>query len=255
MSRTSGTALLTILTLLILSTLLLTSCNPGPHANLDFDRLLSDYSTPFRSLKHNNRIYGSGSYIKYNNKFYILTNRHICTAGQRINNNKTHIQVDNHVAKIIKISTDGDLCVLESNRQSGLLIAKKAAQPLDRLTLIGFPRGIGKVIRKGRIIGDRSILMWDGRGIVKVESTQISATAYPGNSGSPVMNTVGEVIGVLFAGSSAYPHEPFIVPHRKLIKFLDSLNSKKNDNKGAHKSPKISQRDLRDLQRAYPLDR
>ena len=224
---------------LLISLLLLTAtaCNPIQKSR-DNARLLAAYSIPFRALQFGNRIYGSGSYIKYKNKFYILTNRHICLGAQKYNNSKTHIQVDSHIAKIIKIGKDGDLCVLESNKNIGLRVSPTAAQPLDRVTLIGFPRGIGKVIRTGRIVGDVTIAMNNYMGFVKTPATQISAIAYPGNSGSPVLNEKGLIIGVLFAGSPVYPTEPFIVPHKKLIEFLDSIGKKpistkkiKNDNK------------------------
>ena len=194
------------------------------HSDVDMFRSLAKHSTPFRALNQGNRIYGSGSYIQYKDKFYILTNRHICLAGQHINKNKTHIQIDEQVARIVKISYDGDLCLLESNRKSGLLISNTAPVPMDHVTIIGFPRGIGKVIRSGRIINTKDIYMSNYSGYATVSATQISATAYPGNSGSPALNSNGHIIGVLFAGNSSYPQEPFIVPYNKLISFLSSID-------------------------------
>jgi len=214
---------------LIIFVVVNTKVTVNRQSKTDTLRKLATHSTPFRALKASNRIYGSGSYISYKGKHYILTNRHICLAGQTINNNLTHIQVDKHVAKIIKIAAygEGDLCILESNRKSGLEVTQVAPQPLDHVTLIGFPRGIGKVIRQGRIIRQTSILLMGSDFTLRnIASTQISATAYPGNSGSPALDANGFVIGVLFAGSPQYPHEPFIVPHNQLIQFLDSLTIK-----------------------------
>lgn len=179
---------------------------------------LSKHVTPFRYLKANNRIYGSGSYIKYNGKVFIITNRHVCNAIGL----SSYIQVDSTINKIIARSSKYDLCLLETDKKDGLTVAKERANPLDDVTLIGFPRGIGKVIRHGAIIRDTMPCVGYGKGIVRcVPSTQISALAYPGNSGSPVLNSDGEVIGLLYAGSNTYVHAPYIVKHSQLIEFLE----------------------------------
>lgn len=197
----------------------------------DRARELAKHVTPFRLVSKGNAIYGSGSHIRWKGKSYILTNRHICEAAIQYNKNKKVVQVDDQQAEIVKIGVMHDLCVLKSKRKEGLEISLFAAKPLDKITLIGFPRGVGKVIREGRIIGDTVIRMVGRVGklvyLRLMHSTQISATAYPGNSGSPVLNNKGLVIGVLFAGSPSYPHEPFIVPHKYLLDFLKDLGKKK----------------------------
>lgn len=169
------------------------------------------------------RTYGTGFHVNYLGKVLILTNKHVCDAGLRIDKSKT-LRVENRIVKIIKISKMHDLCAVEPIQKSGLNLATKEAAPLDRITLIGHPRGLDTVIRKGAIInhGERSCIFYS-TGLRCLESTRISATAYPGNSGSPVLNNKGNLVGVLFAGQNAYPHEPLIVPYSYVKTFLSNL--------------------------------
>jgi S1-C subfamily serine protease len=95
---------------------------------------------------------------------------------------------------------------------------------MDEIVLVGYPRGIGKTIRYGHIITKKSwIAPWIGN--FPIDTYQISTPAYPGNSGSPLVNKRGEVVGVLFAGHPYYPLEPFMVPLEAIQSFL-LLNAK-----------------------------
>ena len=168
------------------------------------------------------RTYGTGFHIEYNGKVYLMTNKHICNVKEQLHKNRPELRANDQIVKIIKIDEVHDLCVLEPIKNSGLDLKDEAPEIWDKLLLVGHPRGLKAVVREGRLI-DKSAevcLMFMGC----FSSYQISATAYPGNSGSPVTDYRGNVIGVLFAGSPAYPHEPFVVPHFYLKMFLRSLN-------------------------------
>lgn len=190
---------------------------------VDVAQEASKHVSAFKTLR-NDRIYATGFHLKYKNKVYLISNKHVCISSMILTNSKL-ARVDNHIVKILHISDQADLCILESWRKEGLEVASKDVNPLDKIILIGHPRGLPLTVREGRMVGEENICLLTRKsknrvGMECYDANRISATAYPGNSGSPVLNSDGQVVGVLFAGSSAYPHEPFIVPLEELKLFL-----------------------------------
>ena len=187
-------------------------------SQLDPSKEIAPHVVPFRNLVFNKRL-ATGFHLKYRDKVYIVTNRHVCDS------HTNHFRHDNivfgdYVGEIIYKDPKHDLCLVTSDRDSGLELSEKGVKEMDKIILVGYPRGIGKVVRRGRIIEEK---FWSAPWLngLYIRSYQISAMAYGGNSGSPVVNEEGKVIGVLFAGSPMFPSEPFIVPFLELKDFLE----------------------------------
>lgn len=122
-------------------------------------------------------------------KGLVLTNQHIIEHHDEItatfddSSNKYSLKV------IYPGSDEVDLCLLRiesSNRFPYIPLAKKASKLGDEIITIGNPRGIGLSVSKGVIsrIGD------DG-------DLQLNIQLNPGNSGGPVLNQHGELIGII----------------------------------------------------------
>lgn len=189
-------------------------------APLSLEKQIAQHVVSFNMMSRGNQRFATGFHLKYNGEVYIVTNKHVCDLHKRVYNHK-YIQFQDYVGEIIAIDDLHDLCLVTSNRKDGLSLASEEAQPMDELILIGHPRGIGKTVRKGHYISMESITApWIGYG--KHDAIQISCQAYGGNSGSPVTNNKGEVVGVLFAGSPMYPGEPLMVPLSYLELFLNN---------------------------------
>jgi len=197
----------------LLAVILTAALKPKPQKKLDPAKDIAPHVVPFYSIIHRQRL-ATGFHVKFGKNVYILTNRHVCLTNQRLYGDR--IQFGNYVGTILEIDKKHDLCLVSSDRKDGLSISKTSAKPLDEVILVGYPRGIGKTIRFGHIIEAKYIMIGPSR----FDTFQISAMAFGGNSGSPVCNKYGKVIGVLFAGSPMYPSEPYIVPYVYIVDFI-----------------------------------
>jgi serine protease Do len=182
--------------------------------------VVAPHVTAFRLLKYGNKRYASGFHINFLGKTYIMTNKHVCDISTELKMGTT-IQFDNVLEEIIAIDTKHDLCLVTSTyHQGGLVLAARDLQPLEPMLLVGHPRGLDMVVREGRLMGTYTDVVPWITNIEPVRIHQVSSPAYGGNSGSPVTNSRGEVVGVLFAGIDEFPLEPFVIPHEYLVRFL-----------------------------------
>lgn len=103
--------------------------------------------------------------------------------------------------KILYNSPNHDICFLEPVGNKAFSLASSVHRG-ERITIIGHPRGVPQSIADGRIVGEAFYQFpWINQAGV-VRYLRSTAITYPGNSGSPVVNRYGNVVGILFAGRS-----------------------------------------------------
>ncbi len=140
-----------------------------------------------------------GTGIVLNSKGLILTNDHVVEGAESITVNTAAGSVT-RAAKLVGEEADEDLALIQINPAGmGLkplaFVSSSTAQVGDQVYAIGNPYGLQETLTKGIISAlARQISAPDGHAISG--AIQTDAALNPGNSGGPLINEQGAVIGV-----------------------------------------------------------
>ena len=133
-------------------------------------------------------------------KGVILTNIHVVAGARRISVTfETGMESDAHVTGT---RPEDDLAVLQAatipdDLQAATLQSTSGLQPGDFVTAVGFPFGIGPSVSSGVVSGlKREYRSPEGERVL-TNLIQFDAAANPGNSGGPLLNSSGEVVGIV----------------------------------------------------------
>jgi len=173
------------------------------------------------------QIIGSGFFV--DRRGYILTNYHVIKsevdpkdkgysrlfirlsespAGERI------------PAKVIGYDPTFDLALIKTEINSSFTFGGYGGEqvlPGDRIFAIGSPAGLEKTITSG-------IVSAMGRHLLQMgDIMQVDVPLNPGNSGGPMLNDKGDLIGVGFAGLEQFQGLNFAVPYHWIEKVLPAL--------------------------------
>jgi S1-C subfamily serine protease len=142
---------------------------------------------------------GSGVVIKEDGT--LVTNIHVVAGASRIR--VVFFDGSEADARIVAMQPDNDIAVLKPDRvpddlQPAVMAGSRDLRPGDEVVAVGFPFGIGPSVSAGVVSGlDREFKAEDKkvmRGLI-----QFDAAANPGNSGGPLVNMAGEVVGIVTA--------------------------------------------------------
>lgn len=194
-------------------------------------------------------------------KQYTLTNYHVCMLANKNFDGSESLQAEDYKhrktnIKVIKHSKNHDLCLLEP--VLGLPVIEQANKYFlhEQVHLIGHPRLANLTIESGSIVSKRIINIalptksdhdcktpQIRNPFVRKQSFKvpyryhrnlfktcyeelpvlhINVISYGGNSGSPVVDDLGRLIGVLFAGNRNAVTAAFVVPLEYVKQFLSN---------------------------------
>jgi len=160
----------------------------------------------------------SGTAFFVNNKGNIVTNHHVvdrCSGPLKLFYNKKE-----HTAKIVAKDGNLDLAVLSSDVKPNqyLKLSKKSGDKLDRVVAAGYPLG-HKIsdelkVTSGIVSATKG---WKDN----INEIQIDAALNPGNSGGPVVNDAGNLLGVAVAGLKDRQNLNFAIKSKAVKDFLE----------------------------------
>jgi serine protease DegQ len=131
----------------------------------------------------------------------ILTNLHVAGAAKKL-----RVQFwdgSESEAVIVGARPESDLAIirplqLPDELEPATLATSAGLNPGDEVVAVGFPFGIGPSASAGVVSGLGRVLAEDGQ--PKLQNLiQFDAAANPGNSGGPLVNGDGEVVGIVTA--------------------------------------------------------
>ena len=180
---------------------------------------------------------GTGTGIIMTDNGYIATNHHVIEDGERIK--VTFYDGSYALADIVGSSEMDDLAVIKVNK-SGLPAATFARSEEcyvgQTVYAIGAPAGpeFGWTTTRGIIsYKDREVKMYDDSGSLqkKLRLIQTDANVNPGNSGGPLINTKGEVVGVVSMKlADGYEGIGFAIPSDGAVEILEAIMEKGHAN-------------------------
>jgi S1-C subfamily serine protease len=135
-------------------------------------------------------------------KGVILTNLHVISGADRIK--VTFSDGTESTAVVVGVQPENDLAVLQAQTIPDDLVAATMRSTADlsagdQVVAVGFPFGIGPSVSAGVVSGlKRSFRSPEGKQEMS-NLIQFDAAANPGNSGGPLVNMDGEVVGIVTA--------------------------------------------------------
>jgi hypothetical protein len=155
---------------------------------------------------------GSGFFVSPN---IIATNYHVMegatNASCYLNNSDTEYKIDGYVG--IDKTVDLILLKVSTLNKPVIKLAVTTASIGQKVYVIGSPRGLPATISDGIISGMRD---FEGTKLL-----QMTASISPGSSGGPVLNSIGELIGISVSQLTDGQNLNFAIPKSYLQILLD----------------------------------
>ncbi len=199
--------------------------NQFEHKLNQIEHKLNDASTVITKEKFEANFRATGFLVDANG--YIITNAHVVVnAKNLIIENKKGEQFS---AKAVYLNPETDLAILKITdtlfkKVSSLpyTFSKTSADLAEPIFTLGYPReevvyGEGYLSAKSGFYGDTS-------------SYQISISANPGNSGGPVINKNGEVIGIISSKETNADGVVFAIKSKNIYTALKEVKKDKAEN-------------------------
>ncbi len=169
---------------------------------------------------------GVGSGVVLDSEGLVLTNYHCVQNSDTLQVKTKSDQV--YGAVIVGIDKESDLALLRVNTTDAMqpitFADSSKAVPTDEVFAVGAPEGLYQTVTKGIVSAvDRDIT--EGKKVIFEDMIQTDTPVNPGNSGGPLLNTKGEMIGLITLKYTYGESLGFAIPSNKIKSLIESLKT------------------------------
>ena len=167
-----------------------------------------------------------GSGFVYDSQGHIVTNYHVIDGATRAD--VTFTDGNTYSANVVGKDPNSDIAVLQitsdfsQENVKPLPLANSAAvRPGEQVIAIGNPFGLSGTITTGIVSAKGRLLPNSDTGFSLPNMIQTDAAVNPGNSGGPLLNSQGQVIGMntaIFSSTGVYSGIGFAIPSDTIAK-------------------------------------
>jgi 2-alkenal reductase len=173
------------------------------------------------------QVQGSGFVYNFSGQIVVITNHHVVQSV--INLTITFINGDGYAATVLGSDPYADLAVLSVNAPSYEfkpleIVSSSTLKVGDIVVAVGNPYGLAGSMSIGIVSAlGRTITEEQTRGYPIANIIQTTAPLNPGNSGGPLLNLQGQVVGVTTAIVSNSQGVGFAIPSNTILREISSL--------------------------------
>jgi S1-C subfamily serine protease len=179
-----------------------------------------------RGVGYPDSVIGSGFFVDH--RGYVLTNYHIIESEvnpkyegfSRLYIRPASNENIKVPAKVVGWDSVLDVALLKAEIETEYVYpinSKVTYRPGDTIYAIGSPGGLRNTVTSG-------IVSATGRRFLQMGSTvQVDVPVNPGNSGGPLVDSKGRLIGVIFAGIEQFEGINFAIPTKWIVHVLPEL--------------------------------
>ncbi len=173
-----------------------------------------------------------GSGFVYDNQGHIITNNHVISISSNVE--VTFIDGNVYSAKVVGKDPYADLAVLQLDQvalnEEKIIPLSFANSSLLRvgepIAVIGNPFGLSGSMTTGIVSQEDRLLPEEDSGYSIPGTIQIDAAVNPGNSGGPLLNFRGEVVGVttaIYSNTGTFSGVGFAIPSNTIQRIVPRL--------------------------------
>jgi len=164
---------------------------------------------------------GSGFYLKDKNIF--ITNFHVVSGYRKVSLEDQH--KNRYLADVVFVNPDVDIALLIPTVELETPMIKiddiRSLQSRDRVFVMGFPFGMPFTVTEGIVSSPRQLL--EGQHYI-----QTDASVNPGNSGGPVIDRKGIIVGIITSKFKDAENMGFAIPVDVVKEELESFEQNAN---------------------------